>query len=237
MLLLAFFPKVSALFAIIPKPVIGATLVFSLAFLVIAGFQIIMSRMIDSRRTFVVGLSLIFGLTVDVIPEFFSGVHPWLQPIFSSSLSTGTLSALVLNLIFRIGIAKKVSIELPPDQGAFEALPRFMEENGKAWGARREVIARASAALHELMEALLSYHLAKGPVKVRAAFDEFKLDIAVEYRGTALELPAAKPNLSKLLEDREEQLRFSGVLVTRLADRARVSVRGDDCVVRMHFDH
>ena len=44
LVLLAFCPKLASLFAIMPKPVIGATLVFALSFMVVAGFQIIMIR-------------------------------------------------------------------------------------------------------------------------------------------------------------------------------------------------
>jgi len=82
----AFIPKISSLFAVIPKPVIGATLIFAISFMIVAGIQIIMSRMIDSRKTIIIGVSLIFGLMVDVLPDIFSNVHPWIQPVFSSSL-------------------------------------------------------------------------------------------------------------------------------------------------------
>lgn len=63
---LAFIPKISSLFAILPKPVIGATLVFAISFMILAGVQIMMSRMIDARKTFVLGVSFIFGSRLDV---------------------------------------------------------------------------------------------------------------------------------------------------------------------------
>jgi hypothetical protein len=47
---LAFCPKLATVFAIMPAPVMGATLIFALSFMVIAGIQIIMSRMLDARR-------------------------------------------------------------------------------------------------------------------------------------------------------------------------------------------
>ena len=42
--------------------------------MIMAGVQIIMSRMIDSRKTFVVGLSIIFGLSYDALPGLYAGV-------------------------------------------------------------------------------------------------------------------------------------------------------------------
>ncbi|MEZ5584012.1 MAG: solute carrier family 23 protein [Candidatus Competibacteraceae bacterium] len=52
---LPFCPKLAIIFAIMPDPIMGATLLFVLAFMVAAGIQIIASRMLDGRKTFVVG--------------------------------------------------------------------------------------------------------------------------------------------------------------------------------------
>jgi len=62
----------------------------------------------------VIGISLAFGLCVYFIPGAYSGVHPWLKPVFSSALSVTTIMALILNLIFRIGVAEKARLELNP---------------------------------------------------------------------------------------------------------------------------
>ena len=132
LILLAFFPKLSTLLSIMPKPVMGATIIFAVSFMIVAGLQIIMSRMMDARKTFVVGISLILGLTVDILPGAFEGIHPWIKPIFSSSLSVASLTALALNLLFRIGIAKKVRLELLAGLFSSEILFDFMERNGAA---------------------------------------------------------------------------------------------------------
>jgi len=102
-ILLAFLPKLSALFSIMPQPVMGAILVFVTSFMVIAGIQIILTTTLDTRKTFVIGISLIFGLSVDILPELYRNIHPWLRPLFSSSLTLSTISAIVLTQLFRIG--------------------------------------------------------------------------------------------------------------------------------------
>jgi NCS2 family nucleobase:cation symporter-2 len=105
-ILLAFFPKLSALFSIMPQPVMGAILVFVTSFMVIAGIQIILTTKLDARKTFVIGISLIFGLSVDILPELYRNIHPWLRPLFSSSLTLSTILAIVLTQLFRIGSGK-----------------------------------------------------------------------------------------------------------------------------------
>jgi len=90
----AFMPRFSEFFLLMPLPVIGATLIYAASFMIIAGLQIIMSRMLDARKTFVVGVSIIFGLSVYVLNDVYNEVHPWIHPIFSSSLSLATMSAI-----------------------------------------------------------------------------------------------------------------------------------------------
>ena len=105
-ILFAFLPKLSALFSIMPQPVMGAILVFVTSFMVIAGIQIILTTTLDTRKTFVIGISLIFGLSVDILPELYRNIHPWLRPLFSSSLTLSTILAIVLTQVFRIGAGK-----------------------------------------------------------------------------------------------------------------------------------
>ncbi|MDD2637915.1 MAG: solute carrier family 23 protein, partial [Methanothrix sp.] len=175
--LLAFLPKLAMIFVVMPEPVMGATLIYSVSFMIVAGFQIIMSRMLDARRTFLVGIPLILGLSVDVLPGLYDTVPPILSPIFSSSLSLAAVLVVLLNLLFRIGIAKRGQLVLRPGVDDADSIFNFMERQGSAWGARREVIFRAISATNELFEAVSSSKLAEGDIDVDVAFDEFNLDV------------------------------------------------------------
>src|SRR5262245_22939602 len=64
--------------------------------MILAGIQIMMSGLIDSRKTCVIGISLILGLSVDMLPEAYRGAYPALQPFFSFSLSLATVSVILL---------------------------------------------------------------------------------------------------------------------------------------------
>ena len=237
LVVLAFCPKLAAVFAIMPEPVMGATLVFALSFMVVAGIQIIMSRMIDARKTFVVGISLILGLGVDMVPEAFHTFPHWSQPIFSSSLATASVAAILLNLVFRIGIAAKATIELPPGPDASGQLYDFMETQGGKWGARREVIDKATAAMDEFMESATRQELTREPVVLEARFDEYHLDLDIRYRGRAIEFPERQPSPRELLEEPDAMDRVAGYLVRRYANRVSTSRHGEECRVRLYFEH
>jgi hypothetical protein len=72
----------------------------------INGVQIIASRVIDARRTLVIGAGILSFLLVAVFPRTFAGAPAWLQPIVGSPLVLATIIALALILIFRIGIKR-----------------------------------------------------------------------------------------------------------------------------------
>ena len=234
---LAFLPTFSMIYSIMPAPVMGAAMLFAVSFMIISGIQIMTSRMIDTRKTFVIGISLVFGISVDLFPELYRTVPPWLSPFFSSSLSVTTVLALLLNLLFRIGIASRASLELAPAAGTSDAIFAFMDAQGGKWGARREIISKATVALEELYESVQSLSDQPTHVRVEARFDELNLDLTARYAGPPLEHPGAAPGQEELLADEHALLRLSEYLICREADRIRIEAHGGICTVHLHFEH
>lgn len=234
---LAFFPKVAAALLMMPPFVIGATHIFCISFMIAAGVQIITSRMLDERKTFVMGFALIFGLGVNVLPELFRNVPSYLEPIFSSSLSLATVLAIVLNLLLRLGVAESVRLAVTPGPEAVDAIYKFMETHGAHWGARREVIQRATAALVEIAEALAGGQLATGEVEITAHFDELNLNVEVRYPGRPLVYGRSAPAAEELLEDETAMAKMAGYLVRQHADSLKAQEKDGVCEVLMHFDH
>jgi len=134
LLFMAFVPKLAVVFTIMPMPVIGALMVFVASFMIVTGIQIMTSRMIDSRKTFIIGFSLIFGISIDLFPWLYTGMHPVVKPILSSSLALGTLSAVILNFLFRLGISKSETTELDPGESFTDQIFKFMQSQGAVWG-------------------------------------------------------------------------------------------------------
>jgi NCS2 family nucleobase:cation symporter-2 len=235
-LALALVPKASAVLAVLPPPVIGAALVFGACFVVMSGLQIITSRMLDARKTIVIGMGLVLGVAVDVYSTFFSAVvGPW-RLVSSSSLVLATLSALFLNMVFRIGIRRTETRLIEPSQ-ARTRVDELMELWGARWGARRDVIDRATFILDQSIETIVEACDPRGPLEVSAAFDEFNLDLEVSYVGAPLELPGKRPSNEEIMASEEGQRRLAGFLLRRYADRVQASVRGGRSIVRFHFDH
>jgi len=235
--LLAFMPKASALFLIMPRPVIAAATLFTAAIIFVSGVQIVAARLLDARRTFVVGLSFISGLAVDVYPASFSGLPAGILPVFASSLVLGTVTALVLNLFARIGVRRTQRLVVQPGALDPAAIEAFMETQGAAWGARRDVIDRASASLAQSIETIADACSPAGALEVEATFDEFNLELRVSYDGAPLELPESRPSNEEILSSDDGERRLAGFMLRRLADRVAASRKGERTTVLLHFDH
>jgi xanthine permease XanP len=237
MVLLAFLPKLAAFFAVMPDPVMGAILIYVACYMILAGIQVITSRMLDARRIFVVGIALIFGLSVDMVPGLYGNVPDLIQPLFSSSLAISTILVVFLNLLFRIGVTKYQILELTPGVDSSQKIFEFMETQGGIWGARHEVILRATAALNEFVESAAGLGLVNGKARAEVSFDEFNLDVDIRYDGQLMEFPSRRPTEDALLADEKAFIGLSGFLIRQYADRVRSEVVNGRCQVQLHFDH
>ena len=161
-----------------------------------------------------------------------------MAPFFSSPLSVTLVVAIVLNLLFRIGITVRRSFEFAPGVDSADKVLTFMETCGATWGARQDVISRGGGLLAEFFEGLVGAGLVKGPLQTEVSFDEFNLDIAIWYEGTLIELPVAHPPTpDELLSDDTAVARLSAFLVSLSADGVTSELQDGRCHVRFHLEH
>jgi len=236
LILLAFFPKLAATFAVIPQPVMGAVLVYVACFMILGGMQVLTSRMLDARKTFVIGIALVFGLSVEMVPGLYRGVPTPLQPLFASSLSLSTVLVVALNLLMRLGIDRERHFELIAGHEDLETIIRVMEQHGATWGMRKEVALRAAEAIYECILSIRGLGVTS-PVSVTARFNELELNVVLRYGGPPIEFPEAPPAASELLNDGTALLRLSGFLIQHTADRVAVSGINGHSHIRLHFEH
>ena len=233
---LAFLPGLAATFAVMPAPIMGALLIYSTCFLMLGGLQVMTARMLDARRIFAIGIALVFGLSVEIAPELYRGVPELLRPIFASSTALATVIAVLLSLLFRIGLAKRGTLQLTQGPDNLEAISRFMDEHGSAWGMRQEVVSRATDAIYEFVTNAGDLNLRSPLITVMAEFDEFHLDIEVEYDGAPIELRNTIPSMEELASGAGVAM-LSHYLIRESADQVRMKTRNGHSVLSLHFEH
>jgi NCS2 family nucleobase:cation symporter-2 len=234
---LAFMPKAGAVFLVMPAPVIGAATLFTSAIILVNGLQIITSRLLDARRTFVIGLAFMAAMAIELYPAFFSALPAAATVFFSSSLVLGTVTALLLNLVFRLGVRKTEKVLVDPRNVDPLAIESFMEAQGAAWGARRDVIDRAGFDLHQSIETIVDACAPAGPLEIEASFDEFNLDLRVSYDGPPLELPERRPTNEEIMASDVGARRLAGFLLRKHADRVQATHKAGRSTILFHFDH
>ena len=215
----------------------AAGLLFAACFIIISGLQVMASRLLDIRRTLTIGLAIIAGASVDIFPAIAARAPSALAPLVGSSLAFSTVIALALNLLFRIGVKKTVTLKVERGALGTSNISDFLHTQGAQWGARAEIISRASFAANQLVEAVADTCWSDGPLVLEASFDEFNLDIHATYPGTPMTFPTQRPTEQDILESADGMSRLAGFMLRHNADRIRSESKGALAHVWFHFEH
>lgn len=119
---MAFFPRFTILLSRMPKPVLGASILFAGCFMIVTGLQEMFSEGWEVRRTFVVGLALSLGLSTAFLPELYARAPHVVQALFTDPLPTATILAVGMNQVINL------------DRTLGGAWRRFRERTGAAPG-------------------------------------------------------------------------------------------------------
>ena len=237
LIVLAFFPIAASAIVSVPRPVIGAALLFNACFILISGIQIVTSRLLDSRKTFIVGLALVLSISRDVFPGFYSGLPDVLQSFVGSGFVLGVSAALLLNAIFRIGVRSKAAMTLASGADAHAAVRGFLEQQGARWGARRDVMERAIFGTAQAVESIAEHCNARGPIGIAASFDEYNLDVRISYEGDAFMIDDRRPTDGEIRDAEDGICRLAGFMLRQNADRVRTTSKDGRTTLEFHYEH
>lgn len=98
---LGLFPKFAALINIMPQPVLGGVGIVMFGTVAAAGIKTLSRVKINNRNLLIIATSIGLGLGITFRPEVISQLPEALKMIFASGISTGTIVALVLNLVLK----------------------------------------------------------------------------------------------------------------------------------------
>ena len=249
LLLVAFLPQATLLLTLIPTPVIGAIELYAAAFLIASGVDLLASREMDPRGIFIVGLSTVGGVGVLLMPGLAEHAAPSIRHLVGSGFIVTGVLAILLNLLFRLGIGRSERIDLDRGEGSPPLqiqITDFIEAQGGAWAARRDVVRRAALAAVEAAEAIEGAGDGRKVIGIGGDFDELNFNIDLTHLGPPLPVGGVGPaDLAALLDAEDDAAidaamqAVSGTLVTRLADRIKAG-KGDapgTSVLHLHFDH
>jgi xanthine permease XanP len=97
--LLGLFPIVGGIFSIIPPSVLGGATIIMFGTVAVSGIRIIASSVINRRGILIMAISFGLGLGVVFVPEVLQNLPRFARQVFSSAITTGGLTAIILNIV------------------------------------------------------------------------------------------------------------------------------------------
>jgi xanthine permease XanP len=236
LLLLACSPKLAAIFLAFPPSVVGGTLLFAGCLNLVGGLRVMSTGGLDTRKTFIIGVSLLLGLSHSVYPAYFRHLPHWADLLTSSVLSIATITAILLNLIFRIGSRRTATISVAAGESPRQRLEPWVSHLGQQWGVGADTLGQATAAVTEALELLQTRHLNEGPVQVTLSYADLDFIANIAYRGA---LPEPAPQGQPLPRQSSGDLLFlqglAGSWSCLCPDPVVCSMQGADCHIRLVF--
>ncbi|MBW2408740.1 MAG: purine permease [Deltaproteobacteria bacterium] len=115
LVIVGIFPVIGGVFSIIPNSVLGGATIIMFGTVAAAGIKIIASSVINRRGMLIMAISLGTGLGVVFVPQILSHFPGIIQKIFGSAITTGGLTAILLNVVLPRGAAMEERVKDAPD--------------------------------------------------------------------------------------------------------------------------
>jgi xanthine permease XanP len=100
---LGLSPLLAGVFRIMPEPVLGGATILMFGTVAVAGIRILATQHLGSREILIVAVSLGIGLGVTMVPDILKNIAPpEIKNVFSSGITAGGLTAILLSLVLPI---------------------------------------------------------------------------------------------------------------------------------------
>ena len=102
LVVLAFFPKVTAVLLTIPSPVMGAYLLTAIALLFVGGVRTVVQDGLDSQKVLVVGIAFSLGAGIDQQTIFADLLGGTWGPLLDNGMLIGAIAAILMTLFLSL---------------------------------------------------------------------------------------------------------------------------------------
>ena len=155
-LVLAFFPKVSALLIAIPSPVAAAYFAFLIGILFVQGMRIIVQDGVDHRKAAIVGLSFWIGvgfqnqlIFADLLGDGLIGV------MLGNGMTSGALVAIILMVFMEVTSPRRRRLEVELEMAELPKIDEFLRGFAMKSGWNTASTDRLASAGEETLSILL----------------------------------------------------------------------------------
>lgn len=241
LVIFGFSPKLSGFFLLVPQEVAGSLLVFTACFMISGGMQIMLSRTVDTRAVYVIGVSTLLALSESVFPAYFTDLPRPVRTLTNSPLALALGAAVVLSLFFRLGTRQIASVAWDDSEGAIAAAIATLREKMQAWNVNAALIDTGTEHAREVIDYVVKHHSHYSEGMLRGVYNGLELRTEISYRGSpTAHLPALSHTRGPIggeLDD-EEAAAYIGLrnfLRSLRVDRQQIKRRKSGVVVCLFY--
>ena len=195
-IVLAFFPKVTALIIAIPAPVAAAYILVLIALLFIQGMKIVIEDGVDHRKAFIVGAAFWVGIGFqnqwifsDQLGDGFLGI------LLGNGMTSGAIVAIIAMLFMEITAPRRKRLALALNDEALPQLTNFLQSFAASSGwneaaqnrialVGEETLASLQAEANANVDSGLQKRLV---VRAHTVGHQIELEFVVAYEGGNIE--------------------------------------------------
>ena len=195
-ILLAFFPKATALLIAIPSPVAAAYITVLLVLLFVQGMRMIIQDGVDHRKAVVVGLGFWIGVGFQnqvIFPEYITGF--W-SVLLDNGMTAGAIVTILLMFFIELTGSRSRRLAVGLSADALPELDAFLRQFASANRWEAASAERLAAAGEETLSILL--HEADYPESVGAR----RMSVSARMRDNSAELEFVTALEGDNMEDR-----------------------------------
>lgn len=195
LMVVAFLPRVTGLLSMIPEPVLGAVLLYSMCYLMSGGFNTLATREMDTKRIFTIFLSI--GAAVStLIPNLYDFLPKNVSDIFVSPMIMGVCVLLITTLFGRIGSKSKYIINTGVSAQQVQELDKEILSVCKTWCLDHSLCQKILLSLDGICEGLYEEYK-DGKLNIEMSYDGLQLNLKL-HSDTNNSINYNEDNLSSL---------------------------------------
>lgn len=199
----SFFPGIAGVLCMIPSPVLGAVLIYSMCYIMAGGFSTLAARVLDDRRIFTIFLSVGASAST-LIPGLYDFMPENVRNVLATPMVMGVCVLLLTTLLGRIGTKKTFTFVTGVGPEDLELLDKKLEDVCREWAADRTLLRKLQLALNALCEGI--YEISpEAKLHFTVRYDQLQVRLHVETDELSDENRAA-------LEEKNDLTAFSVAL-------------------------
>jgi NCS2 family nucleobase:cation symporter-2 len=231
----AFVPKFAALVIGLPIEVIGGIFVFTAAFLITGGMQIMALRGLDFRAGFAISAALLLGLSAQLYPDYFARLPEALHMVARDTLSVSLTAVILLTLLFRLGIRQSEATDREAADAAVGAFRALLDRDAASWKVAGDAVERARDTVEALVGHLKDGGYLDGRMAIAASYDQLELTVEIDYRGRPLDLAPRHVHRFGAHEEAAMAAGLAHLALGNHADRSSVAAHDGEVRLRLSF--